>query len=657
MLKPAIRKEKLNMAEPKRILVAGAGSYIGESFIKYISQFENYSVSSFSTLDDGWKSLDFSQYDSILDVAGIAHIKETDQNRDLYYKVNRDLALEIAKKAKSEGVKQFIYLSSMSVYGLLVGNIDESTPLQPVNAYGKSKLEAENLLWELNDNSFSVAILRPPMVYGEGCKGNYQMLKKFALKFGFFPDYPNKRSMVFIDNLSAAIRGIIHNNEPGLYFPQDPDYVNTCEMVRDIAVQNGKKFHSTKLMNLPIKLFAGKVGVFKKVFGSLTYEKNLNVPTAWMEGDGPVPLVSVITVSYNSGKTIAKTIEAVLNQTYSNIEYIIVDGASKDDTVEVARSYQQQFDEKEGRKLIVISEPDKGMYDALNKGAKLASGVLVGQTNADDHYEPDAIEKMVRFYKKTSYDVAWGSIRVLKPAAQHHDQRHRPAGQPGLPQLRFLIGGFRKGRRSRRHGDLHKNGPVLPGSRLRSLFLSPAFLRRRDPGGDARRFFRDRLRRLLRYFRLFGGFGRLRPAFRQRYPGLLRPVRRILPDLRIPGRFLPVPRLLSVRHGKSEALRRKAFRRFRSILRLPGHTGVKRAATLAVLPENGHGSPGGRAELPKQLILPLRSGLRKQSLVITDGILPFLLGHIGQELPQIGQKNSSVHAISFKRDGGGKPFR
>lgn len=124
--------------------------------------------------------------------------------------------------------------------------------------------------------------------------------------------------------------------------------------------------------------------------------------------------VTIISVAYNSEKTIARTIESVLNQTYENIEYIIIDGASKDQTAQIARSYQARFDAAEGRSLTVISEPDKGMYDALNKGARLASGVLVGQINTDDWYEPDAVETMVRFYEKEQFDVAWGSIRIKK---------------------------------------------------------------------------------------------------------------------------------------------------------------------------------------------------------------------------------------------------
>lgn len=125
-------------------------------------------------------------------------------------------------------------------------------------------------------------------------------------------------------------------------------------------------------------------------------------------------LVSIISVAYNSSATIAKTIESVLYQTYPDIEYIIIDGASKDNTVAVARSYQKQFDDIPGRSLTILSEPDKGMYDALNKGVRLAHGEIIGNINTDDWYEPDAVQKMADFYEKEKYDVAWGDLRILK---------------------------------------------------------------------------------------------------------------------------------------------------------------------------------------------------------------------------------------------------
>ncbi len=137
-----------------------------------------------------------------------------------------------------------------------------------------------------------------------------------------------------------------------------------------------------------------------------------------------VMLVSVISVAFNSEKTIAKTIESVFGQTYGNIEYIIVDGASKDGTVDVASGYQSLFDSTEGRSLTVISEPDRGMYDGLNKGARMAHGVIVGQINTDDWYEPAAVETMAKLFEKENYDAAWGSIRMVSPAREWIKHAH-----------------------------------------------------------------------------------------------------------------------------------------------------------------------------------------------------------------------------------------
>lgn len=123
-------------------------------------------------------------------------------------------------------------------------------------------------------------------------------------------------------------------------------------------------------------------------------------------------LVTIITVSYNSEKTIGRTIESVLNQTYSPIEYLIIDGKSSDRTVEVAQTYLKQV--PIGKELRIISEPDKGMYDALNKGVILAKGTLIGNINADDWYEPNAVEEMVNLYHKEKYDLAWASILIHK---------------------------------------------------------------------------------------------------------------------------------------------------------------------------------------------------------------------------------------------------
>lgn len=258
----------------KRILITGANSYIGTSFEKWVSkESQKYTVHTLDMIDGSWRNFDFSHYDVVFHVAGIAHIKEKKSNRDLYFKVNRDLAYETAKKSKVEGVKQFIFLSSMSVYGLEKGIIDSNTEPKPKTAYGRSKLEAENLILSLQDDNFTVAILRPPMVYGKGCKGNYPRLVKLALKLPIFPDVDNKRSMIYIDNLSEFVRLVIDNQESGLFFPQNAEYVKTSEMVRLIAEAHGKKVRLSKVLNFLVRLI--NVKTINKAFGELIYVKGL----------------------------------------------------------------------------------------------------------------------------------------------------------------------------------------------------------------------------------------------------------------------------------------------------------------------------------------------------------------------------------------------
>ena len=262
----------------KKILITGANSYIGMSFEKYIK--ENYSteyiVDTVDMIDGTWRDKNFSGYDSVFHVAGIAHQKETKENESLYYKVNRDLAIETAQKAKKDGVKQFVLLSSMSVYGLDTGIISADTAPAPKSNYGKSKLQAESGISELADDAFKVCVLRPPMVYGAGCKGNYQTVVKIVKKFGIFPMIKNERSMVYIDNLSMFVKLCIDRELRGLYFPQNREYVRTVDMAKSIASKLNKRIYFSRLLGCAVFLIRPFVGVAKKGFGTLIY-KNTEV--------------------------------------------------------------------------------------------------------------------------------------------------------------------------------------------------------------------------------------------------------------------------------------------------------------------------------------------------------------------------------------------
>src|SRR5690625_3906938 len=267
----------------KKILITGANSYIGTSFKKWVSQYpELYSVDTISIRDDSWKETSFSEYDVIYHTAAIVHV--TENNTAKYFKINRDLTIEIAIKAKEDGVNQFIFLSTMGVYGTETGYITKDTIPTPKTAYAQSKYAAEQLLLDINSRDFNVAVVRPPIVYGKGCPGNYSRLADMAIKLPVFPDLDNERSMIFIENLSEFTKILIDNNQNGTFFPQNRDYVNITELVRLIANSNGKKIKTTKVFNWAIVLALNLSETLKKVFGSFVYDKNLSNVSLFMKG-------------------------------------------------------------------------------------------------------------------------------------------------------------------------------------------------------------------------------------------------------------------------------------------------------------------------------------------------------------------------------------
>jgi len=266
----------------KKILITGANSYIGTSLEKWLEKYSNkYSIDTLDMIENSWKEEDFSQYDVIFHVAGIAHVSADPSMESLYNKVNRDLPVETAKKAKEAGVKQFIFMSSVIVYGdssSVNGKkiIDKNTAPNPSNFYGNSKLQAEENLKLLQSDDFKIVILRPPMIYGKGSKGNYPKLAKLAQRLPVFPDIDNQRSMLHIDNLCEFIRLMIENEESGIFFPQNSEYVKTSEMVELIAKAHGKRITLTKGFNPLLRLVGLKVAIFSKVFGNLVYEQSMS---------------------------------------------------------------------------------------------------------------------------------------------------------------------------------------------------------------------------------------------------------------------------------------------------------------------------------------------------------------------------------------------
>lgn len=264
----------------KRVLITGANSYVGTNVEKWLMKEPNkYYIETLDMRDPNWKDFDFSRFDVVFHVAGIAHVSTKKNMKDLYFKVNRDLVIETALIAKESGVKQFIFMSSMIVYNSKETRITLETKPNPDNFYGLSKLHAEQGILPLQSDIFNVCILRPPMIYGPESKGNFPKLINLAKKTPVFPNYSNKRSMLYIEHLNKYIEYIIVKNVKGVIFPQNEKYVSTVEVLKYYSQIYNHKIIMTKMFNPLINLLKNRISKVNKIFGDYYYdvEKNISV--------------------------------------------------------------------------------------------------------------------------------------------------------------------------------------------------------------------------------------------------------------------------------------------------------------------------------------------------------------------------------------------
>lgn len=274
----------------KRVLITGANSYIGMSFEKYAAEHykDQLTITTIDMIGSTWREKDFSPFDIVYHVAGIAHadVGHVDEaTKKKYYDVNTDLAIETAKKAKKAGVKQFVLMSSIIVYGDSSSygkrkRISKDTKPKPANFYGDSKWQADQGVRKLSSDTFTITVLRPPMIYGKGSRGNYPTLSKLAKKLPVFPDVQNERSMLYIENLCEFLCQIMIRSEGGIFWPQNAEYSRTSEMVKLIAEVNGHKIHVSKTWNWVVSL-AGKAPekisvLANKAFGNLSYDQSMS---------------------------------------------------------------------------------------------------------------------------------------------------------------------------------------------------------------------------------------------------------------------------------------------------------------------------------------------------------------------------------------------
>lgn len=269
----------------KRVLITGANSFVGTNVERWLDksfdgQEKLFKVDTVDAMNEAWKQADFSLYDVVFHVAGIAHVDPKPEMAPLYYKVNRDLSIEIAKWAKEHGVKQFIYMSSKIVFHAsksLKGDVVTKTTVpNPNDFYGDSKLQAEKGLNELNCDTFKVCNLRPPMIYGLNNKGNLPRLAWLAKRVPVFPAWHNQRSMIHVNNLAEFIKQIILREMSGTFYPQNKDYSDTVELIRYFAKKYNHKVWITSLLNPFVWLGGFFLKPVCKMFASSYYEQEMS---------------------------------------------------------------------------------------------------------------------------------------------------------------------------------------------------------------------------------------------------------------------------------------------------------------------------------------------------------------------------------------------
>jgi nucleoside-diphosphate-sugar epimerase len=268
----------------KRVLITGANSYVGTNVEKWLmKEPDKYYVETLDMQDPNWKEFDFSSFDVVFHVAGIAHVSTKKSMKDLYFKVNRDLAIETAQKAKDSGVNQFIFMSSMIIYGK-DNKINNFTNINvdkynPINAYGQSKLDADLNIQKFHSNKFKVTILRCPVIYGVNSKGNFKRLYNISKKVPIIPKLINQRSMLYIDNFNIYIEEIIRDNKAGVFYPQNNEFVSTIEIMKYSRISAHKRVRITRLLNPLLIVLSLFIPFINKVFGNKTYELKENNPS------------------------------------------------------------------------------------------------------------------------------------------------------------------------------------------------------------------------------------------------------------------------------------------------------------------------------------------------------------------------------------------
>lgn len=256
------------------ILVTGASGYLGKSFIQEYAK--KYKILTFSLVDNQLKNINFENVSVVLHCAALVHQKK-EYSYEKYYEINTRYPVELALKAKQSGVKQFIFISTVAVYGEDYSRLDNSLSCSPVSFYGRSKLEAEKELQKLSDSGFKVVIVRPPMVYGLNAPGNMSTLINLIRKVPILPfgNINNKRNFIYIGNLCYVLNQIIETNHEGVFLVSDDKSISTTELLRLISIGLKKKVFLIRIPLFETILSLVKPSFHKRLYESLEIDNSL----------------------------------------------------------------------------------------------------------------------------------------------------------------------------------------------------------------------------------------------------------------------------------------------------------------------------------------------------------------------------------------------
>ncbi|MEX6342120.1 NAD-dependent epimerase/dehydratase family protein [Staphylococcus arlettae] len=264
-----------------KILITGKRGYVGNKLESYLTS-KDHIIERIDMKTNEWKMKSLKNYDVIIHLAALVHNNMPNAQMVDYMNVNYHLTKDLAEKAKNDGVQHFIFFSTMSVFGIdgsLISDVEinKNTPCNPDTMYGHSKLLAEETLQKLNSDIFRINIVRPPMIYGKNAPGNFQQLIKIAKFWPIYPNINNKRSVIYIENLTEHLNKLIKEQKSGITHPQNSEYMNTNEVLSAIRHTLKKK---PNIIKIPIprqllKWFNG-ITVINKIYGNLTYTKDID---------------------------------------------------------------------------------------------------------------------------------------------------------------------------------------------------------------------------------------------------------------------------------------------------------------------------------------------------------------------------------------------